>query len=318
MVVFNQYNHNMIITLTLNPSIDLTLTTDRILYDHHSFILAEEEDAAGKGINAARVIHSYGGKVHAITTSGGHRGENFRKMLDSTGVEHTLIPVQGETRRNVAVTDQNGLTIKVDQVGKHLHPDEVHEIEEILVAKLPDAEWLLLTGSRPPGVPANFFARMIQLAIEHDVQTLLDSSEESLRLGITARPNVTKPNRSEAEQLLGRELLSQTQNTIAANEIRAMGSERVLLSLGDKGVIAAWEKGLIEAVPPSFETGCPVGAGDVLVATYAWAMTQGKSFVDALRWSVAAATTAVRKQGLQFASLDEIEPIRKQVQLRSL
>jgi 1-phosphofructokinase family hexose kinase len=308
----------MIITLTLNPSIDITLTTDRILYDHHSSILAEEEHAAGKGINAARVIHSYGGKVHAITTSGGHRGENFRKILDDTGVEHTLISVQGETRRNFAITDQRGLTVKVDQVGAHLHPEEVREIEEVLVAKLPEAEWLLLTGSRPPGVPANFFSRMIQLAADHGVRTLLDSSEESLKLGITAHPNVTKPNRPEAEQLLGRTLLSRTQSMAAVNEIRAMGAERVLLSLADQGVIAAWEEGLIEAVPPSFEAGCPIGAGDVLVATYAWATTQGKSFVDALRWSVAAATAAVRKQGLQFASLDEIEPIRKQVQLHSL
>jgi len=177
---------------------------------------------------------------------------------------------------------------------------------------------LLLTGSRPPGVPANFFSRMIQLAADHGVRTLLDSSEESLKLGITAHPNVTKPNRPEAEQLLGRTLLSRTQSMAAVNEIRAMGAERVLLSLADQGVIAAWEEGLIEAVPPSFEAGCPIGAGDVLVATYAWATTQGKSFVDALRWSVAAATAAVRKQGLQFASLDEIEPIRKQVQLHSL
>ena len=185
----------MIVTLTLNPSIDVTVTTDRIRYDDHSFILAEQEQAGGKGVNAAHVIHAYGGKVHAIATRGGERGERFERLLDKAGIERTLIPVAGETRRNFAVNDRDGLTIKVDHVGERVHADEVRGIEEAVIEKLPDADWLLLTGSRPPGVPADFFARMIRLASEQHVPTLLDSSGESLRLGLAAHPTVAKPNR---------------------------------------------------------------------------------------------------------------------------
>ena len=308
----------MIVTLTLNPSIDVTLTTERIVYDDHSFVLAEQEHAGGKGVNAAHVIHAYGGKVHAIATCGGERGERFERLLDQAGIERTLILVAGETRRNFAVNDRQGLTIKVDQVGERLHAEDVRSIEQAVTEKLPDADWLLLTGSRPPGVPADFFARMIRLASEQQVPTLLDSSGESLRLGLAAHPAVAKPNRPEAERLLDRTLFSQAQSAAAAREIREMGSDKVLLSLASQGVIAAWEEGLLAAVPPSLETGCPIGAGDVLAATYVWALTQGESFVDALRWAVAAATAAVGRPGLEFAPLSEIELLRERVEIRSL
>ncbi len=239
-------------------------------------------------------------------------------MLDQAGIERTLIPVSGETRRNFAINDRQGLTIKVDQVGERLQAEDVRNIEQAVIEKLPRADWLLLTGSRPPGVPADFFARMIRLASEHHVPTLLDSSGESLRLGLAAHPAVAKPNRPEAERLLDRTLLSQTQSAAAAREIREMGSDKVLLSLASQGVIAAWEEGLLAAVPPSLETGCPIGAGDVLAATYVWALTQGESFVDALRWAVAAATAAAGRPGLEFAPLSEIELLRERVEIRSL
>ena len=176
----------MIVSLTLNPSIDVTVTTDRIVYDDHSFVLAEQEHAGGKGVNAAHVIHAYGGEVHAIATFGGDRGKRFERLLDQAGIERTLIPVAGETRRNFAINDRHGLTIKVDQVGERLQAEDVRNIEQAVIEKLPRADWLLLTGSRPPGVPADFFARMIRLASEHHVPTLLDSSGESLGLGLAA------------------------------------------------------------------------------------------------------------------------------------
>ena len=309
----------MIVTLTLNPSIDVTLTTERIVYDDHSFVLAEQEHAGGKGVNAAHVIHAYGGEVHAIATCGGDRGKRFERLLDQAGIERTLIPVAGETRRNFAINDRQGLTIKVDQVGERLQAEAVRSIEQAVIEKLPDADWLLLTGSRPPGGARGFLRPHDSPGFpEHHVPTLLDSSGESLRLGLAAHPAVAKPNRPEAERLLDRTLLSQAQSAAAAREIREMGSDKVLLSLASQGVIAAWEEGLLAAVPPSLETGCPIGAGDVLAATYVWALTQGESFVDALRWAVAAATAAAGRPGLEFAPLIEIEPLRERVEIRSL
>ena len=307
----------MILTVTLNPAIDFILMTDRINYDDRSRILSEEERAGGKGINAAQVIHAYGGEVHAIATVGGETGRRFAGLLESSGIPVTLIPVTGETRRNISVTDQQGLTVKLDHEGKSLSEEEVSAVEKAVCDKLPRAEWLMLTGSLPPGVPPGIYARLIERAREHGVPVLLDTSGEPLRLGLAAKPAIAKPNRPEAERLLDRTLLSQTQTAQAADEMRRMGPDRLILSLGSQGAVAAWEEGLLRAVPPAIQSGCPLGAGDVLGATCIWALSGNQPFPEAFRWAAAAATAASGKPGLNFASLEEVEQMRKRVEVRS-
>lgn len=306
----------MILTLTLNPAIDLTLTTDRINYDDRSLILSEEEHAGGKGINAAQVIHAYGGEVHAIATVGGEMGKTFARLLQASGMPVTLIPVHGETRRNFAITDKQGLTLKLDHEGQILSPEDLSLIEKAVCEKLPQAKWLMLTGSLPPGVPPDYYARLIHHARERGVPTLFDSSGEALRMGLAANPTLAKPNRPEAERLLNRTILSQSQAASAAEEIRRMGPERVILSLGSQGAMAASEEGLLHAVPPVVQAGCPLGAGDVLGATCVWALTRNHSFPEAFAWAVAAATVAAAKPGLTFAPLEEVEKMKKRVEIR--
>jgi len=308
----------MILTLTLNPAIDVSLATDRIVYDDRTFITQEAEHPGGKGINAAQVIHSYGGAAHAVAPYGGERGRRFARLLEAARIPTTLIPVQGETRRNYAITDSQGLTIKLDQVGAELSPEELQRIEAAVLEKLPKAEWLMLTGSRPPGVPDDFYACMIKRARENNVQTLLDTTGEALPLGLAAGPTLAKPNRPEAERLLDQPILSQAQSAIAAREIRKMGADSVIVSLGSQGAVAAWKEGLLRAAPPTFQTGCPIGAGDVLAATCVWALCNGESFPEALKWAVAAATTAAAMPGVSFGSLEEVQKMRRQIEIHSI
>lgn len=308
----------MILTLTLNPAIDVTLVTDRIVYDDRSFIKAEQEHPGGKGINAAQVIHAYGGRVHAVAPFGGENGQRFARLLGSAAIPVTLIPVEGETRRNYAVNDQQGLTIKLDHVGSGLRPEEMQQIEEAICEKLPQAEWLMLTGSLAPGAPVDFYARLVALAREKGVSTILDSGGKALQLGLEAGPALAKPNRPEAERLLDRPLLSPTQVASAARAIQHMGPERVIVSLGSQGAVAAWENGLLRAVPPAVQTGCPIGSGDVLAAVCVWALSRKRLFPEAFGLAVAAATAAAAKPGLSFASIEEAETMRKQVEIRSI
>jgi 1-phosphofructokinase family hexose kinase len=302
----------------LNPAIDLTITTNRIVYDDRTYILAEQEYAGGKGINAAQVIYSYHGDVHAIAPIGGENGQRFAYLLAAAQIPVTLIPVSGETRRNFAVTDEQGLMIKLDQPGKQLSNEELQRIEDAVREHLPHAGWLMLNGSLPPKSPPDFYARLIRLAREHEVSTTLDTSGDALRLGLEAQPTLAKPNRAEAERLLDRTILSEPQAAAAAREIQKMGAQRVILSMGSQGAIAAWEDGLLRAVPPAVQTGCAIGAGDVLAAICVLGLSQNLSFPEAFRWSVAAATAAASKPGLTFAPPEQTESMRAQIELRPI
>jgi 1-phosphofructokinase family hexose kinase len=308
----------MILTLTLNPAIDLTISTNRIVYDDRTFILAEKEYAGGKGINAAQVIYSYHGEVHAIAPIGGETGQRLARLLAAAQIPVTLIPVAGATRRNLSITDQQGLMIKLDHPGEILSDEELQRIENAVRELLPSTEWLMLNGSLPPKAPPEFYARLIRVAREQGVSTTLDSSGEALRSGLEAGPSLAKPNRAEAERLLDRTILSEAQAAAAARDIQKMGAERVILSMGSQGAIGAWEDGLLRAVLPAVQTGCAIGAGDVLAAVCVLGLSQKLSFPEAFRWAVAAATAAASKPGLTFAPPEQTELMRAQIELRSI
>ena len=116
--------------------------------------------------------------------------------------------------------------------------EELDRIKAKVLEKLPRADWITLTGSLPPSVPVPAYADLIQLAQEHGVSTLLDTTGEALPAGLAAGPTLAKPNRPEAERLLGKSLLSEADAVAGAVEIQSMGAEAVLLSLGSQGAVA--------------------------------------------------------------------------------
>ena len=126
---------------------------------------------------------------------------------------------------------------------------------------LDGAAWLLLSGSLPPGVPSNFYARLIDMARRKKVKTLLDTDGDALREGVEAAPTAALPNQQEAERLLTRPLVTRNHFLDAVARIRAMGPEMVVLSLGSRGALGAMEGALIEAIPPRVEVLCPIGVG---------------------------------------------------------
>lgn len=309
----------MILTLTLNPAVDVSLRTDRIIYDDRSYINAETYQAGGKGINVARALRDFGlSAVEAIAPYGGIMGERFAQLIREGELPVTLIPVQGETRRNVAVIDDEGLTLKLDQRGNKLSASELERIESVLLEKLPSATWLTLNGSLPPGVPHDYYAKLVGLARQHGVKTLVDTSGPALAPALAAGPTLAKPNRPEAERLLERGLLSERASLTAVEEILALGPERVILSLGGHGAIAVGRDERIHAVPPDVETGSPIGAGDVLGAITVGALRRGDSFRDAFLWGVAAATVAASLPGLGTGPVEEVEKMRERIELLEL
>lgn len=309
----------MILTLTLNPAVDVSLTTDRIIYDDRSYINSETYQAGGKGINAARAILDFGWTdVEALAPFGGVMGERFARLVREVDLPVTLVPVQGETRRNVAVIDEEGLTLKLDQRGNPLTAKELEKIEECLLQKLPAARWLSLNGSLPPGVPDDYYAKLISLARQHGVRTLVDTSGAALAPALAAGPTLAKPNRPEAERLLGRGLLGERASLSAAEEILARGPEHVILSLGGHGAIAVWGKRRLHAIPPDIESGSPIGAGDVLGAVTVGALRRGDSFEEAFLWGVAAATVAASLPGLGTGPMEEVAKMRERIEVLEL
>lgn len=308
----------MILTLTINPAIDRTVTVDKLVFEDRAYILGRAEAAGGRGVNASQVIHAFGGKTLALLTSGGAAGKRMEASLAGMGFPFEAVHVGAESRINLTISDKQGLTVKLNEVGAPLEPAEIQAIRKLAEAQLDKARWLMICGSMQPRVPPHLYYELIELARKRGVKTLLDTDGEALQRGLEAKPSVITPNQAEAERLLGRALLTRNQFLEALTRIHAMGPESVILSLGSRGAIAASPEGVLEALPPRIESLCPIGAGDALAAAFTWSMDKGKNFADSLRWGVAAGTATAALPGIQFPTLAQTRAIYKQVEIRTV
>jgi 6-phosphofructokinase 2 len=306
----------LVLTLTINPAIDRTITVDRLVFEDRGYILDQTEAAGGRGINASQVIHGFGGKTLALLTSGGENGARMEKSLARMGFPYQVVRVRQESRINFTISDRQGLTAKLNEFGAALEAHEIGEIREAVYKHLKKAHWLMVCGSLPPGVPPHFICELIDMARKSDVKTLIDSDGEALLHALEAKPTVITPNQPEAERLLGRALITRTQCLEAIERIKGMGPESVVLSLGSRGAIGLGPDGIFEALPPRIDSLCPIGAGDALAAAFVWSLDKKKPFQEALRWAVATGTAKAALPGITFPTLDQARAVYKQVEVR--
>src|SRR5262249_44466816 len=142
--------------------------------------LDRTETAGGRGINASRVIHEFGGKTLALLTCGGPIGERIEKSLATLGFPYELVRVRSESRTNFTISDKQGLTIKLNEIGAPLEKRELKEIHDLVNARLAKAHWLMICGSVPPDVAPHFYCDVVRLAKKRDVKTLVDTDGDAL------------------------------------------------------------------------------------------------------------------------------------------
>ena len=198
----------MILTLTINPAVDRNVTVDRLAFEDRGYILSQSQSAGGRGINASRVIHSFGGKTVAVAVTGGDAGRLFESFTKASGFPMDLAPIAHEMRTNLTITDKQGLTVKLNELGPPLSTMELDNIANMVEKRLGNATWFMICGSMPPGVPPHFYNHLLELAHRKKVKTLLDTDEGSLMHGLEAGPTVVCPNQQEAERLLNRALIT--------------------------------------------------------------------------------------------------------------
>jgi 1-phosphofructokinase family hexose kinase len=287
------------------------------VFEDRAYILSRNDGAGGRGINAARVLTNFGADVIAITTSG-RQARKFEDQLRQDSFGKEIIKIRDNIRINLTITDRQGLSIKLNELGPTVTQAEQNRLLKGVEKHLPVAAWLMLCGSLPPGVDAHFYTKLIALAAKHNVKTLLDTDGDALLHGMEAEPTIVKPNQSEAERLLNRALITRAQFIEAVQQIKSMGAKSAVLSLGGRGAVAACPEGVLELVPPQVEALSPIGSGDAMAAAMVWALNRGQSFGEALRWGVAAGTASSKLPGIKLATLEQTKEIYPRTQITKI
>ncbi len=305
-----------ITTLTLNPALDLTLRVLRLNHDDSNRVESVRKDPGGKGINVSRVLHELGRDVNTLTFLGGPTGMAFRRLMNQQGVPVHAVTLRSETRQNIIITETEGnAQTRLHQREAEVRPRELERMRELIEKYAEKTDFLALGGTLPPGVPEDFYQKLILHLRERKVKCALDGDGESYRLGVAALPFMIKPNQYELPRLVGRKIEDRRQMKAAIWELLERGIEAVVVSLGKEGALGATGKEIWLARPPLVATGSTVGSGDSLVAGFLLKWSEGASLRECLKFGVAAGTATALTPGTELLHAKDLPPILQKVRV---
>ncbi len=307
----------MIITLSLNPAVDKTIEIRDFKVDGVNRVTSARLDAGGKGINVSRMISRLGGQSKAIGVLAGASGSFIKQQLASLGIENDFLFVEGETRTNIKIVDPvNGLNTDINENGPDIGVQDLEEIFNRTIGTSESGSILVLAGSVPGNVSKTIYKQLIAAAANKGIKTILDADGELFRLGIEAGPYMIKPNIHELSIHFKQEIASKEEAIALAKGLFVYGIKVIVISLGSDGAILMTEDTTIMAEGLSVEVISTVGAGDAMVAAFAYSLERGDALEEALRLAVAASAASVMTPGTSPGELAVIEDLKKKVTLK--
>jgi len=304
----------MIYTVTLNPGVDHTLTVPAIDFNQVLRASKVQRDCGGKGFNVSRSLKLLGLDTTALGFIGGDTGHWEEKALQSFGIATDFDVIKGDTRTCVVVIEaESGKHVKVNEPGPIISDVEMERFSRHVRSLARQGDYWAFCGSLPPGIPKDFYARLIEIVQSKGARACLDASQEALRLGIQAKPFLVKPNREEAVDITGLLIRSDADYQKAALFFLNEGINFVALSLGAQGLYFCSTHNAVLVKPPEVVSRNPVGPGDALLGGLLFAICQGMPFVDIARWGVACGTMAVCMDGTNFRPYADVKEMVDQL-----
>lgn len=303
-----------VLTVTLNPALDKTIRLPSLLPGEVNRVRSVRVDPGGKGINVARALTAWGSRSLAAGWIGRENNRTLLHPLKNGGICASFVEVEGATRTNLKIveTGQNRVT-DLNEPGFTVQASDVNRIQDQYRTWLGTASWVVLSGSLPPGAPADLYAHFVYEARKRNKPVVLDASGDALREGLEAVPTLVKPNREELEEWLGHPIYRDEDLLKAARVWLQKGVQWVVISLGADGAWFITAESVYRTRSPVLAEAHPVGAGDAMVAGLVWGLSRSLPPVEIALWATAAGTHAASKPGTQFGGLDEVKRWMEQV-----
>ena len=305
----------MIVTLTLNPSVDRTVEVETLARGEVMRALSVRVEPGGKGINVSRALAAHGLPTRAVVTVGGAEGEHLITLLRDTGIEIVPVRIGGAIRSNITVAEPDGTTTKFNEPGAQLSPEELAAVFAAVSGAVESADWLVASGSLPTGTPATFYADLVRMLAGSGTRVAVDTSGAALESVLPAGPTLVKPNRDELAEVTGRPLETIADVLEAAVRLRDRGAGAVLASLGADGAVLVDDDGAIHGRTPAVPPLSSVGAGDAMLAGFLAGGGKGPdALIEALAWGAA----AVLQPGSGMPSPNDIDRAAVQLERHSI
>lgn len=306
----------MILTVTLNPAIDRTIYINQFRPGQVNLVESQVQDPGGKGINVSRFMQINGEETLAMGFLAGDAGKWIEAQCRKKGISTHFVFIEGKTRTNQKLVSlDTGATTDLNEKGPTLTEDDLNRFLSDYTDHLKEGMWVVIAGSLPKGVPANFYTRLVNQAKARGAKVALDVNGELLKANPDAVPNFIKPNLEELESLIGRPLSTHQEIREAVDPMLKKGIERICVSLGAEGSLFIDAQQMFHVKVPRVTVLSTVGAGDSMVSGYVYGQEKGLALTECIQIAAAASVIAVTKEGTNFASNAEILKVLPHLQI---
>lgn len=306
-----------ILTLTMNPALDVSTSTDKVTDTHKLRCAAAQFHPGGGGINVARVLQRLGSNCLALYPAGGMNGQRLRQLLDQEQVRSQSLAIAGETRESFHVHETaSGRDFRFVLPGPALNTAEWQACLDVVSGAAAPPSWLVASGSLPPGVPVDFYAQLTRLARTRGSRVVLDSSGPALAAALAEGVHLIKPSLRELRELTGLPLETDPQRLAAARTLIAAGQAQIVaLSLGEEGALLVTAGQALRASAVPVTVASTIGAGDSFVGGLVWALSRQTDLAQAFRYAMGSAAAALLSAGTALCQPADVERLSKQVHI---
>ena len=301
-----------IITITFSPSIDKSTSVQSLIPEKKLRCATPKLEPGGGGINVARAIKKLDGHALAIFPSGGYTGVFFNHLLEKEKIPCIIIETKHETKENFVVLEEStNNQYRFGMPNTELLESEWQQCLKA-VEDIKNVEFIIASGSLPPGIPLNIYAQLAKIAKKKKAKFIVDTSGDALNQAADEGVYLLKPNLTELGFLAGIAKISEVDVEAIAKELIAKNKcEIIVVSLGKAGAILVTKTETFRAKPPKVVTKSTVGAGDSMVAGIVYSLSKGMNLKEALQYGVACGTAATMNEGTELCRKEDVEKLFK-------
>lgn len=305
----------MVITVTLNPAMDKTLTIDNYSLGRVNRATSIRYDIGGKGINVSKVLMNFG--IQSVCTGflGGIWENAFKEELASRSIGNCFLQINGNTRTNTKIVDSiNKTYTDINEMGPEIEKNSLDKFLEYFAKLCKQEDIVVLSGGVSPSVPDSIYAVLTDIAKSKGAYVVLDADGPLLKNALEKKPHIIKPNNHELADLFGIDENDDEKILHAACSLRQNGIGKVLLSLGERGAYYITESGTYFSRALKVPVRSTVGAGDSMVAAMIYSTVNSLKDIDALKFATACGAASVSLEGTEACTLNQVKKLLPEVE----
>jgi len=311
----------MIISVSMNPSVDKILNIPEFKAGFLNRIQSTSVTAGGKGINVANVLAAFTKDV--VLT--GFVGDSNNEIIDECtsnladlGICVDFVKIHGRTRTNIKIIEDSSRLTEINEPGFQVTPEDINLLNGKLLSYAKPGNIFILTGSLPNGLDSNYYGELIKTLKEKGAKVFVDTDGEPLKKAIPFAPNMIKPNQDEILALFSEKNVSEKSLINMGKKLCSDGIETVIISRGSLGSLFITQGKVLKCDALPMEIRSSVGAGDSMIAAYAYAESMEIPFEEGIKLSVAAASHTVTLGTPYLTDKTEVEKLIEKVVLKTL